>query len=115
MAPFTLDGELLYSSLVIKRLGEFGAIRSPAKCAARIGQAFSQTFSSISLPPEAIRTLPDVERNNRVFSDGVGTCSDSVMRRIWKEYTQSRDLKPTVFQIRFAGQCPCSFSMYAEE
>ena len=80
MAPFTLNGELLYSSLVIKRLGDFSAIRSPAKCAARIGQAFSQTFSSISLPDEAIQMIPEVERNNRVFSDGVGTCSESVMK-----------------------------------
>lgn len=104
MAPFTLDDELLHSRLVIKRLGDFTGIRSPAKCAARIGQAFSQTFSSISLPEEAIKKLPEVKRNNRVFSDGVGTCSDSVMRKIWKEYAQSRGLKPTVFQIRFRGK-----------
>lgn len=104
MAPFTLNNELLYARSVIKRLGEFSEIRSPAKCAARIGQAFSQTFSSISLPEEAIGMLPEVERNNRVFSDGVGTCSDSVMRKIWKEYVQSRGLAPTVFQIRFRGK-----------
>lgn len=103
MAPFTLNGELVYARLVIERLGDFSAIRSPAKCAARIGQAFSQTFSSITLSSQSIRKIPDVERNKRVFSDGVGTCSDSVMRMIWKEYAQSRDLKPTVFQIRCAG------------
>lgn len=111
MAPFTLNQELLHSGLVIKRLGEFSEIRSPAKCAARIGQAFSQTFTSISLPPEAITTIAEVERNNRVFSDGVGTCSDSVMRRIWREYAQSRDLKPTVFQIRYAGKEPRSWGI----
>lgn len=109
MAPFTVKQELLYSSLVIKRLGDFSAIRSPAKCAARIGQAFSQTFSSIKLPSEARKIIPDVERNNRVFSDGVGTCSDSVMKSIWKEYAQSRNLKPTVFQIRFQGMRLCFF------
>ncbi|KAI4158772.1 MAG: hypothetical protein LQ342_007167 [Letrouitia transgressa] len=58
--------------MVIKDLGDFSAIRSPAKCAARIGQAFSQTFSSVALSRSAIREIPDVKRNNRVFSDGVG-------------------------------------------
>lgn len=104
MAPFTLDKEELRASVVISRLGDFSKIRSPAKCAARIGQAFSQTFSSVSLPKEAFRLIPEVERNKRVFSDGVGTCSDSVMRMIWKEYAQSSMLKPNVFQIRYAGK-----------
>lgn len=104
MAPFTLNGELLHAKLVISRLGDFSKIRSPAKCAARIGQAFSQTFSSIKLPSEAIQSLPDIKVDNRVFSDGVGTCSQSVMQMIWKQYAQSRDLKPTVFQIRFKGR-----------
>lgn len=117
MAPFTLGGELLHARLVIKRLGDFSGIRSPAKCAARIGQAFSQTFSSITLAKESIHIIDDVERNGRVFSDGVGTCSEMVMKKIWKEYSQSRDLEPTVFQIRFAGndhlcclKVRCSFS-----
>lgn len=104
MAPFTLNGELLYAKLVISRLGDFSKIRSPAKCAARIGQAFSQTFSSIRLPSEAIKSLPDIKVGDRVFSDGVGTCSESVMKMVWKEYAQSKDLKPTVFQIRFKGK-----------
>ena len=104
MAPFTLNNVLLHARSVIKLLGEFSEIRSPAKCAARIGQAFSQTFSSISLPQDAIKKIPDVKRNNRNFSDGVGTCSDAVMRKIWKEYVQSRGLAPTVFQIRFQGK-----------
>ncbi|MCJ1227023.1 hypothetical protein MMC12_003678 [Toensbergia leucococca] len=103
MAPFVLNEELLYAKLVIAKLGNFSHIRSPAKCAARIGQAFSQTFSSISLPPEAFSVLKDVERNGRVFSDGCGTCSLSVLQRIHYEYAQSRTTKPTLFQIRFAG------------
>ena len=105
MAPFVLNEELLYAKLVIAKLGNFSHIRSPAKCAARIGQAFSQTFSSISLPPEAFSVLKDVERNGRVFSDGCGTCSLSVLQRIHYEYAQSRTTKPTLFQIRFAGIC----------
>lgn len=104
MAPFTIDAEELTASMVISRLGDFSKIRSPAKCAARIGQAFSQTFSSVSLPKGAVHLIEEVKRNKRTFSDGVGTCSDSVMRKIWKEYAQSSKLKPTVFQIRYAGK-----------
>lgn len=47
--------------------------------------------------------MPDVKRNGRVFSDGVGTMSSSVMRKIWKAVPSMRDLKPTCFQVRFQG------------
>ena len=103
MAPFVLDGVLMHSRFVVKLLGDFRLIRSPAKCAARIGQTFSQTFSSVSLPQAAFKRILDIERNGRVFSDGVGTCSISVLEKIWDAYAQSRTLKPTVLQIRFAG------------
>ena len=103
MAPFVLNGVLTYARLVVKDLGDFSLIHSPAKCAARIGQAFSQTFSSVILPQEAFKKMPDIERNGRVFSDGVGTCSMVVLQKIWDAYAQSRTLKPTLLQIRFAG------------
>ena len=105
MAPFIMEGSLVFAQSVIKGLGDFTLIRSPAKCAARIGQAFSQTFSSVSIPPEAISELPDVKRNGRTFSDGVGTCSAAILDEVWKKFTQARGLKPTVLQIRFRGAC----------
>lgn len=103
MAPFTIDNQILYARGLIASIGDFSKIHSPAKCAARIGQAFSQTFSSVTLPKDAIRYMPDVQRNDRVFSDGVGTCSMSVLKTIHKAYGQSRLLKPTLLQIRFQG------------
>ncbi|KAL9017000.1 MAG: hypothetical protein Q9185_005649 [Variospora sp. 1 TL-2023] len=108
MAPFIWNGEVRFARAVIKDLGDFSAIRSPAKCAARIGQAFSQAFSSVNIPGECFRVLPDVERLDtngirRVFSDGVGTCSKSILEKIWAAYAQSRAWKPTLCQIRYAG------------
>ncbi|KAL8810430.1 MAG: hypothetical protein Q9200_002580 [Gallowayella weberi] len=93
---------------VIKDLGEFGDIRSPAKCAARIGQAFSQAFSSVQIPEEAFMRVPEIKRVDtkgilRTFSDGVGICSKAILRRIWAAYAPSRTWKPTVCQIRYAG------------
>ena len=52
--------------------------------------------------------MPDVARNDRVFSDGVGTCSSSVLEVIHEAYGQSRMLKPTLLQIRFQGMLPPS-------
>ena len=103
MAPFVFDGNLLHARAVIKALGDFTVFRSPAKCAARIGQAFSQTLSSISVPESAIHRIPDVERDGHTFSDGVGTCSQDIVEKIWARYSVGRAYKPTIFQIRFQG------------
>ena len=106
MAPFPQNKTLMYAPMLIQELGDFRYIRSPAKCAARIGQAFSQTLSSVSISDGALSQLPDIERNGRTFSDGVGTCSEEVVLKIWQEDNDIRrlQLKPTVFQIRFQGQ-----------
>ena len=104
MAPFTHEGKLLLARSVIGNLGDFSAIRTPAKCAARIGQAFSDTLISIEIPHSCIGTIGDVERNGRTFSDGVGKISRSIQKRICERYAASRKIKPTVFQIRHAGK-----------
>ena len=108
--------ELMLPQVLIGRLGEFGHFRSPAKCAARIGQAFSDTTSSIHIGQRGYERLQDIEREEfvyenghvqclvRNFSDGVGTLSWSLLRRIWREHKLSRTLKPTLLQIRFAGK-----------
>ncbi|KAH0536953.1 hypothetical protein FGG08_006218 [Glutinoglossum americanum] len=103
MAPFMHEGVQYHARQVIEKLGDFSQFRSPAKCAARIGQAFSDTFSTVHIPASAVREIPDVERLGRNFSDGVGTISPAVLQRIWNGYALSRELKPTLFQIRFAG------------
>ncbi|PGH04763.1 hypothetical protein AJ79_06984 [Helicocarpus griseus UAMH5409] len=104
VAPFEASSGILYNATtIIQSLGRFEHIYSPAKQAARIGQTFSDTLTSIPVPPEIIEKGSDVERNGRVFSDGVGTISASVMYKIWREYSLRTKVKPTVFQIRFAG------------
>jgi hypothetical protein len=104
MAPFIHNESLLFDRQLIKQLGDFTKIRCPAKCAARIGQAFSETPTAVEFPPETFEIVKDVERNGRVFSDGVGTISSSVMQKIWKAVPSMRDLRPTCFQIRFRGK-----------
>jgi hypothetical protein len=103
MAPFISEGELLNAPELIKGLGDFGHIRSPARCAARIGQAFSDTTGTVQVEAGMLVRVPDVERNGRCFSDGCGTISIDLLRKVWRVYGVQRSLKPCVLQIRFAG------------
>ncbi|KAL8932069.1 MAG: hypothetical protein Q9216_006976, partial [Gyalolechia sp. 2 TL-2023] len=89
LAPFSSLDQYVNADLIISNLGDFSHIQCPAKCAARIGQAFTETSSSIPLESGCVEEVDDVERNGRVFSDGA---------------TQKSSLLPaTVFQIRYAG------------
>lgn len=112
MAPFHYQDELQWDRRIIEQLGDFTAIHSPAKCAARIGQAFSETPDVVPLEGISVSVGSDVERYGRVFSDGVGTFSTSVMHQIWDALPAKHIIKPTLFQIRQAGICdhyPCIF------
>ncbi|RYP01261.1 hypothetical protein DL764_006264 [Monosporascus ibericus] len=109
MAPFVdEDGQLQSYFTVISRLGRFTHITSPARCAARIGQAFSETPFSIPLKDLGVKVefIDDVERKGetgtRVFSDGVGTVSRDLMKEIQRALPQKKT-PPTCIQIRWAG------------
>ncbi|GAB1736230.1 hypothetical protein NU219Hw_g6903t1 [Hortaea werneckii] len=103
MAPFVSNGEMLLAPQVIKMLGQFDHIRSPAKCAARIGQCFTDTAASITLSSDLVGSLPVVERNGRDFSDGVGTISEDLWEQVMEVYGTQSLMKPTALQIRFQG------------
>lgn len=104
MASFHAHGQLMVSALLIRNFGSFEHIRSPAKCASRIGQAFTDTNGVIIVPDGALGHLEEVERNGRVFSDGCGTISWDLACKVWLVYGRHRQHKPTIFQIRYAGQ-----------
>lgn len=109
MSPIVVDPksrETIHASRVIEKLGDFSHIRSPAKCAARIGQAFTDTSTWFPLQPEALAWKKDVINPNtrRVFSDGCGTISEELVEHIWDKYERlEMRLKPVVFQIRYQG------------
>ncbi|KAK4997696.1 hypothetical protein LTR66_002926 [Elasticomyces elasticus] len=103
MSPFVQEHGLVHSRFVIERLGDFSQIRSPAKCAARIGQAFSETTGAVLIHKENLNVMPDVERHGRCFSDGVGTISLELLQQVWNIFGTELSLKPTLLQIRFAG------------
>ncbi|KAL9600254.1 MAG: hypothetical protein Q9219_003298 [cf. Caloplaca sp. 3 TL-2023] len=101
LASFEHQGEVFDADTVIAKLGDFSHIRSPARCAARIGQAFTETPSSVSIKPNCVWVMNDVERNKRCFSDGCGTCSPGILATL--QDTQQSGVPATVFQVRFQG------------
>ncbi|KAK6527644.1 hypothetical protein TWF694_004626 [Orbilia ellipsospora] len=94
---------------VIKGLGDFGHIRFPGKCAARIGQAFTDTVANIKVDAGMTFNVRDIKRTGPdgkeyTFSDGCGTISKQMLKSIWKEGKFDLDrMRPTIFQIRFKG------------
>lgn len=107
MAPFLDDNFQKQSyETVIKTLGDFAGIRVPARCAARIGQAFSETAYAVPIFDLGVhhRTIPDVKSadGERVFSDGCGTLSTGAMEEFWRHLPE-RYKAATCFQIRWGG------------
>ncbi|KAK1625738.1 RNA-dependent RNA polymerase [Colletotrichum phormii] len=108
-APFVDDwNKLQLYGNIIKSIGDFNKIQIPAKCAARIGQAFSETPSFISISEADIKRyyIPDVKsmegETERVFSDGVGTISREALELIWPRLPRG-SLISTCLQIRWGG------------
>eukprot|EP01103_Thecamoeba_quadrilineata_P021406 TRINITY_DN9833_c0_g1_i1.p1 TRINITY_DN9833_c0_g1~~TRINITY_DN9833_c0_g1_i1.p1 ORF type:complete len:1053 (-),score=216.06 TRINITY_DN9833_c0_g1_i1:401-3313(-) len=106
VAPFELNGAVVDGDYIISQLGDFKGITCVGRCAARIGQAFSDTINSIHVGIHSENVIPDVtaQQNGleRVFSDGVGTISREMLKRIWSETDVGRG-RPTVLQVRFMG------------
>ena len=103
MRAFIRDNRLMLAKMVLSDLGNFSAIRIPAKCAARIGQNFTETNATIEIKPEEVSYIDMVTRNGRDFSDGVGTISLELLKSVWRVYGLRRLIKPTALQIRFQG------------
>ena len=59
--------------------------------------------ATIDLQVGNVATTAPIERNGYDFSDGVGTISEALLRRVWKTYGKQRLIKPTALQIRFQG------------
>jgi hypothetical protein len=103
-APFFHQDQVQIPDLIVTGLGDFNKIKSPARRAARIGQAFSETPWAVDLDAYSVKVLPldEVERNKEVFSDGVGTISQDVAQLVYDIIPKSKGF-PTCFQIRWAG------------
>ncbi|KXJ96331.1 RNA dependent RNA polymerase-domain-containing protein [Microdochium bolleyi] len=99
-------GKLRTYANVISELGVFHDIQAPARRAARIGQAFSDTPYTVPLSNHNVdvQMVPDIKSadGNRVFSDGVGTISRGFLEVI-QDYVPENMRQATCFQVRWAG------------
>ena len=107
MRAFVEDGSLLFARKLIQNLGNFSSIRCPAKCAARISQAFSETTHTFYIDPRTVDILPDIERNGYTFTDGCGTVSSATWRSLKKALASRK--QPTCYQIRYQGKSSCNY------
>ncbi|KAB8230879.1 RNA dependent RNA polymerase [Aspergillus alliaceus] len=106
-SPFVDDnGHMQTYFSIISAIGKFSHITSPARCAARIGQAFTEMPFMVPLKRHDVRvsTIPDRTSpdGSRVFSDGVGIVSQDVMEMIWANIPSKRG-NPTCLQNRLGG------------
>lgn len=92
-------------------LGDFERVkRQPARYGARLAQAFTATDPSITLLPDQIEAIADVERVYRgetvCFTDGVGKISLDLARKVWKQLNngyEEDEAFPSAFQVRRTG------------
>ena len=111
------NGDSITAATIIERLGKFDnleydrqLIYCPARYAARISQAFTTTEASVPVPADEIFIGDDIERNGYIFTDGVGSVSSKLARKIWKALqkrgsrsTRRATTYPRAFQIRLVG------------
>jgi hypothetical protein len=110
-------GDLITAATIIERLGKFHGLEydrnlifCPARYGARISQAFTTTDSSISVQAEEIIIEKDIAVGKYCFTDGVGSISPQLSRKIWRALQKrgSRSTRraityPRAFQIRLVG------------
>ncbi|KAE8266717.1 hypothetical protein A4X09_0g5627 [Tilletia walkeri] len=103
-SSFVVDGEIITAQSIRDGVGDLKHIRCPPRWAARLGQSFTTTHTTLRVPVECIsEDIKDVERNGHCFSDGVGTISRAVVRDLTGNATKSIKKGPVVFQIRLGG------------
>ncbi|CAG8471792.1 18903_t:CDS:10 [Racocetra persica] len=95
----------LNANMIRATMGDFSEIKVPALYAARMGQCFTSTIGTLELEENQIIRIPDIERNNYIFSDGCGNISPGLAKLAARHYwgTRQNDEIPSVFQFRFGG------------
>ncbi|KAF8484343.1 RdRP-domain-containing protein [Gautieria morchelliformis] len=106
VSPFQHPEKGLVTAQTIREeVGIFDDIRRcPALYAARVSQAFSGTEDSVWLCSDEWDEMDDVKHHGRTFTDGVGTISSELAKKIWQSLKiPSAPFEPAAFQIRFGG------------
>ena len=86
-------------------------VYQPAKLLARMGQALSATDPTVTLEPHEVEEdVEDIERNDSVFTDGLGDISQQLADEVWyalwhalnpNSPRESLPRTPVAFQVTF--------------
>ncbi|POW19920.1 hypothetical protein PSHT_04098 [Puccinia striiformis] len=108
VCPFIHRGQLVNASKIRDRMGCFSTVNKiPARYMARVAQAFTTTKKAITLQPSQIKIMDDVIRNGSVFTDGVGSISCSLAKKVQDSLrtgsSEKQELDASCYQIRLGG------------
>jgi RNA-dependent RNA polymerase len=81
-------------------LGDFHRCKNNSKYASRLGLCFSGTYRTVNLK---IKKIPDIERNNYVFTDGIGKISPTAMESVKSCLKIPSNISISAVQVRIAG------------
>jgi len=98
---FFANGEDITVQKIKKWMGNFPKY-IVSKHAARMGQCFSSTYSTVEVPLKQVKDLPDIKRNGYEFSDGIGKMTPDLAMEVAKKLQLNCNL-PSAFQIRYGG------------
>ncbi|KAF9481150.1 RdRP-domain-containing protein [Pholiota conissans] len=109
--PFHYNGEYINTALIRHNLGNFEGtdlLQCPSKYAARLAQAFTATDPSVEIRRSEWKEVPDLGNDPYLFTDGVGSISETLGNEIWAELCKAKRnpenlLQPSAYQIRFLG------------
>lgn len=85
---------------VRNELGDFHRCKNNSKYASRLGLCFSGTYRTVQM---SITKIPDIERNNYIFTDGIGKISPRAMDRVKERLRISQETVISAVQVRIAG------------
>jgi regulator of nonsense transcripts 1 len=90
----------------VESLGDFAKMKTVAKKAKRIGLLFSTAKVAMTISPERVEDVPDIESADYIFTDGCGmiapVLAQELSRRVGIVF-RDRRYTPSVMQIRYRG------------
>ncbi|CAO2209790.1 unnamed protein product [Urochloa humidicola] len=98
---FAEDGNTTAAS-IREWMGQFPS-KNVAKHTARMGLCFTSSFPTVTIQPDEMELLEDVNRNGYNFSDGIGMITPKLALEVAKMLPLTDSYVPSAFQIRFAG------------
>ncbi|KAL2164903.1 hypothetical protein VTH06DRAFT_199 [Thermothelomyces fergusii] len=90
----------------VESLGDFSKIKTVAKKAKRIGLLFSTAKVAMTISPDRVEDIPDIETTDYIFTDGCGLIAPQLAQELARRVGivfRNRRYTPSVMQIRYRG------------